>query len=144
MSVTTGVMDIERLDAPGRSPTEERNVAKARDVFLALSKSEFPFFYASLAPGAHVEVIGLTAEKLGPQAKNANLVPETFTKGMRFEIKQALAEGDLVCVQWEDEADTAKGKTYRNKGLSLFRFDTEGRITSYYEYFDPDPFLEVI
>ena len=63
---------------------------------------------------------------------------------MRFEVKLAFAEGNRVCVQWDDEAETSTGHHYRNRGLSLFEFNEDGKITHYYEYFDPDNFLEAI
>ena len=68
----------------------------------------------------------------------------TFPNGMRFTIRQAVAEGDRVFVGWEDEATTGKGKPYRNDGVSLFRFDAEGRIADYREYIDVERFLEVL
>jgi ketosteroid isomerase-like protein len=50
----------------------------------------------------------------------------------------------MVCVQWSDQAETSRGHPYHNRGLSLFEFNDEGKITHYYEYLDPDNFLEAI
>ena len=142
--VETGLIHPERLEAAGRSAAETRNMALVRRIFEALARCEFEFLYANMAENGVVNVIGLTPEKMGEPGRNPNLIPDTFTKGMRFVIQNALSEGNRVCVQWEDEAETSKGALYRNQGLSLFVFNEEGRITHYYEYFDPDNFLEAI
>ena len=139
-----GFIHAERLQASGRTAEEIRNVTLVRDIFEALSRSDFAFLYANMVENGVVEVIGLTPEKMGKHAKNPNLIPETFDRGMRFEVQRALVEGNQVCVQWTDEAETSKGHIYRNQGLSLFVFNTEGKITHYYEYIDPDNFLEAI
>lgn len=140
----TGVIDIERFDVPGRSAREQRNAAKARELFLALSRSEFSALWENLAPGGHVEVVGLTPERLGERAKNPNFIPELLPNGMCFRILETIAEGDTVVVRWEDEAMTSTGKKYENKGINVLRFDDEGRFTSCVEYIDPNKFLEVM
>jgi len=142
--IEPGLIHPERLETAGRSAAETRNVTLVRRIFEALARSEFDFLYANMAANGIVEVIGLTPEKMGEPGRNPNLIPETFTKGMRFTVHNALAEGNRVCVQWEDEAETSAGHHYRNRGLSLFVFDDEGKITHYYEYLDPDNFLEAI
>lgn len=144
MAAEPGFIHAERLEGAGRSDAEQRNVALVRQIFEALARSEFDFLYANMAEGGVVDVIGLTPEKMGEAGKNPNLIPETFDHGMRFEVQRALAEGNRVCVQWDDEAETSKGHKYSNRGLSLFEFNDEGKITHYYEYFDPDNFLEAI
>jgi ketosteroid isomerase-like protein len=142
--MTTGLFHAERLDCAGRTATESRNVATARAVFEGLARSDFSALYSRLAPDATVEVVGLTPERLGVHATNPNLVPETFPNGMCFTVLQAVAEGDRVFVEWEDEAQTGKGRSYRNRGLSLFRFDADGRIVDYREHIDVNRFLEVL
>jgi ketosteroid isomerase-like protein len=139
-----GVMNIERFEVQGRSAAEVRNAAKARELFVALARSDFSFLGANLAPNAQMEVVGLTPERLGRHAENPNLIPELFDRGMCFDIQQTIAENDTVCVRWEDEAITSGGKTYRNKGMTVLRFDEMGRIVSFVEYLDPIQFLEVL
>ena len=142
--MTTGLFHAERLECAGRSATEIRNAATARAVFEGLARSDFNALYSRLAPDATVEIIGLTPEKLGAHAANPNLIPETFPHGMSFTILQAVAEGDRVFVEWDDEAQTGKGRTYRNRGMSLFRFGADGRIVDYREHLDVNRFLEVL
>ena len=140
----TGVLDIERFEVPGRSAREQRNAAKAREIFVAFSRCDFGVLFASLAPGGQVEVVGLTPERLGRHGENPNLIPELFPQGICFRILDTIAEGDVVCVRWEDEAPTSTGKTYRNKGMTVLRFDDEGRVVQSVEYLDPNQFLEVL
>lgn len=142
--IETGLFHPERLEAAGRSAAEERNVKLVRQIFEHLGRSEFSFLYANLAEPGVVDVIGLTPAKMGEAGRNPNLIPETFDRGMRFEVERAFAEGNMVCVQWSDQAETSKGFQYQNRGLSLFEFNDAGKITHYFEYLDPDKFLEAI
>jgi len=142
--IETGLFHPERLEAKGRSEEEERNMRLVREIFEHLARSDFGFLYENLADPGVVDVIGLTPAKMGEAGKNPNLIPETFDRGMRFEVDRAFAEGTMVCVQWSDQAETSKGHQYRNRGLSLFEFNHEGKITHYFEYLDPDNFLEAI
>lgn len=140
----SAVLDIERFDVPGRSEREQRNAARAREIFLAFARCDFGYLFANLAPDGQVEVVGLTPERMGRHAGNPNLIPELFTEGMCFRILATIAEGDTVCVRWEDEAPTSTGKTYRNQGVTILRFDDEGRVAHSVEYLDPNQFLEVL
>ncbi len=142
--VETGLIYPERLEAAGRSEQEARQMDLVRRIFEALAQGNFQFLYENLTDPGIVDVVGLTPEKMGEPGKNPNLIPDTFPNGMRFEIERAFVEGDRVCVQWSDEAETSTGHHYTNRGLSLFQFNDEGKITHYYEYFDPDNFLEAI
>jgi len=139
-----GVVHPERIESAGSTEEEKRNAALVRKIFEALGRSEFEFLYANMAENGRVEVIGLTPAKMGEPGRNPNLIPETFDKGMSFEIENVLVDNNRVCVQWNDEAETSKGFLYRNQGLSLFVFDEAGKISEYYEYLDPDNFLEAI
>lgn len=142
--IEPGLIHPERLEASGRSAEEERNMKLVRRIFEHLARSEFNFLYENMADPGVVDVIGLTPAKMGEPGKNPNLIPETFPNGMRFEVERAFAEGRMVCVQWSDQAETSKGHQYHNRGLSLFEFNDAGKITHYYEYLDPDNFLEAI
>lgn len=140
----TGVRNLDLLEAPGRSPAETRHVETVRAILLGFSRSDFSVLYAALAPEPEIRIIGLTPEKLGRHANNPALVPETFSNGMLFTVRQCVAEGERVAVEWDDVAVTSGGLLYENSGLSLFRFDAEGRIASYHEYLDPDRFVAIL
>ncbi len=144
MSIQPGVIHAELFDAAGRTPAEEHNVAIAREVFDAFSRTDFGFVQTKAAPGADVRVAWLTPERLSQHTQNENFVADTFSKGMRFEILAVAAEGPTVCVQWRDEAETSAGKAYENDGISIFQFDQEGRIQSYLEYIDLERLWEVL
>ncbi len=144
MSIEPGVIHPEHFEAPGRTPDEERNIAVAREVFEAFSRTDFDFVATRAAPGADVGVAWLTPEKVSQHTQNPNFVADTFTNGMRFEILAVAAEGPTVCVQWRDEAETFSGKEYVNDGISIFQFDEEGRIRSYLEYVDLERLWEVL
>lgn len=142
--VTPGVTNVERLEAAGRSSAEQRNVATVRAIFEAFARSDFTVLRTNLAASGTTWVIGLTPERLGERANDPSMVPNLFCNGMHFDIKQAGAEGDRVFVEWEDEALTSGGKIYRNTGVSIFRFDTAGKVESYHEYIDPANFFAVL
>lgn len=131
--VTPGLTGTDRLEAAaGRSPGELRNVETAKRVLEGFARGNFSVLASNLAPGATTWVLGLTAESLGGSA-----IADVFSGGMHFDIKSAAAEVDRVFLQWEDEADTSTGHRYENHGVSVFAFDSDGRITSYHEYIDP-------
>ena len=145
MPITTGITNGDRLDAAGRSATEKRNVATARAVMEGFARGDFTVLPTKLAPGAEVTVVGLTPEKIGPKrAADPGWIAKVMANGLRFDILDAAAERDFVAIEWKDEAETTTGKHYENDGVSLFRFDAEGRVTSYREYLDLDRFLAVI
>ena len=121
-----------------------RNVALARDIMESFSRSDFEFLYRHTIRGPEIRVVGLTDEKLGSHKDNENLVPDTFPNGMQFTIHMVVAEGQNVCVQWDDIALASSGKTYENSGLSVFKFTEDGKVAGYIEYIDADKFLEVI
>lgn len=141
---TTGVKNVERLEATGRTAAEQRNVATVRAIMEGFSRSDFTVLASKLAPNGNTWVVGFTPERLGEHAKDPMMVPNLFCNGMLFDIKQAAAEGDRVFVEWEDEALTSKGETYRNTGVSIFTFEPDGKVMSYREYIDPANFFAVL
>ena len=142
--VSSGVTNIERLDAHGRTAEEARNVATVREIFEGFSRSDFTVLRSKMADGASTWVVGFSAETLGSNFGDPAFVPKLFCNGMHFDIKQAAAEGNLVCVEWDDEAITSRGDRYHNTGVSLFTFDGDGKILSYREYINPQNFFEVM
>ena len=103
-----------------------------------------------MTPDAELWVTGMSSERLGdvaeitdPQVVTAFLAA-LFCNGMHFEVRRAAAKGNVVFVEWDDEAFTARSHVYRNSGISSFTFDGDGRITSYREYIDPEPFFAAV
>ena len=140
----TGITNAERLEAPGRTAAEQRNMATTRKVFEGICRSDFTVLASHLAPEGGTWVVGFSPEKLGKHASNPNFVAELFCNGMHFDIRQAAVEGNRVCVEWDDECITRDGKTYQNTGVSLITFNDDGKILSYREYIDPEKFFAVL
>jgi ketosteroid isomerase-like protein len=138
------VIHIERIGAGAATPHEERNAALVRKIFTGFSVSEFHHLYENMIDPTAVIVVGLDFKRLGKWAEDPNFVPKLFSNGMNFEIHEAAVEGDVVFVQWHDRAEASTGKSYENDGLSVFKFDNQGKIVSYHEYFDPEKFYEVL
>lgn len=138
------VKHIERIGAGAASPAEERNAALVRKIFTGFSLSEFHHLYASMTDPTAVKVIGLDFTRLGKWAADPDFVPKVFNRGMNFEILESAVDGDLVFVEWHDRAEASTGKSYENDGLSVFKFNDEGKIVSYHEYFDPEKFYAVL
>ena len=138
------VVHIERIGAGAANSTEARNAALVRKIFTGFSVAEFNHLYENMNDPTAVTVIGLDFKRLGKWAQDPNFVPKVFSNGMTFEILESAVDGDTVFVEWHDSAETSTGKTYENDGLSVFKFDNQGKIDSYHEYFDPEKFYEVL
>lgn len=144
MEAPSGLEKAEIFDGAGTTPAEKRNVATAKAIFEALSRGDFAALPKYLAPGTAPWILGFTPERLGKHAANPGFVAETFVHGLLFEFRSIVVAGDAVVVEWRDEALTAKGKRYENDGITVLRFDDEGRITTFREYIDPERFFSVL
>jgi ketosteroid isomerase-like protein len=142
--VEPGVTHAERLEAAGRTAGEERNVATVREIIKGFAASDFTVLRSKLAPNASTWVVGFSAETLGKNFGDPGFVPRLFNNGMCFDIKQVAAEGNVVCVEWDDEAITSRGDRYHNTGVSLFTFDDSGNVLAYREYINPQNFFDVM
>jgi ketosteroid isomerase-like protein len=143
-AIQAGVVGLEHFAGAGRTAAERRNAATARTLFEAFARADFEVLGAHLAPDAQAVIVGLDPETFGAATGDLGFFRRLFPHGLRFQIRAVLAEGDAVCVQWEDEALTARGRHYVNTGLHLFRFTPDGTIRGYHEYLDPQRFLEVL
>jgi ketosteroid isomerase-like protein len=61
---------------------------------------------------------------------------EQFPSGIRFRFGTILADGDWVVVESESTAVLRDGTPYHNQYVFLFRFDGDGRILEFKEYWD--------
>ena len=139
-----GVSNIEKLDAPGRTAVENRNVGLVRQIMEGFARTDFMVLASNLAPGGDIWVQGLSPEKVGNMMEMLGKLPQIFSNGMHFTIKQVAVEGHVVFVEWDDEAITSRGLTYRNNGVSVFTFNDQGRILSYHEYIDSQQLFAVL
>ena len=142
--VITGVVNIDRIGAGAANADEERNAALVRSIFTGFAAADFSHLYANMIDPGAVTVVGLDFTRLGKWAADPDFVPKLFNKGMRFEILESAVGNGVVFVQWHDRAEASTGKPYENDGLSVFKFDNQGKIVSYHEYFNPEKFYEVL
>ena len=63
-------------------------------------------------------------------------VPGMFDT-MSFPIDQLWTDGDTVIAKAGSDNLLKSGRRYRNSYICLFKFDEEGKIREYWEYFDP-------
>jgi ketosteroid isomerase-like protein len=138
------VTNIDRIEASGGSAAEQRNAALAQKIIEGFSRGDFDVLYSNMIEGAEQEVIGLYPEKLGKHAENPDFISDLFSNGMDFTVKRVAIDRSIVCVEWDDHAETSTGQSYSNQGMSVFTFNDEGKVASYREYFDPFKFYEVL
>lgn len=62
--------------------------------------------------------------------------------GIRMEPGVAFQAQEDLAVHWAGEAGGQDGRMHPIRGLSLFSFDAQGRITRYRIYWDPRPLLQ--
>jgi len=63
---------------------------------------------------------------------------------LKFAIERMLAEGDLVAIHWSSEGTAsaqaagggAEGKSVRIEGISIFRYDDEGKVAESWDLVD--------
>ena len=139
-----GLSNVDRLEAAATDGVSSRNVATVVDVMQGFARGDFTVLASRMAPTGQTWVSGFTPERLGPHLGNPNFIADTFSNGMHFEIKAAACAGDVVFVEWHDEALTSRNQRYENDGISVFYFDGEGRIAAYHEYIDHDRFFAVL
>ncbi|MFJ8312072.1 MULTISPECIES: nuclear transport factor 2 family protein [unclassified Streptomyces] len=53
-----------------------------------------------------------------------------------------LDDPDKVFARWRPRCEMVGGGVYTNESVGLFEFDTEGRIKTFTEYFNPAGFVE--
>ena len=61
-----------------------------------------------------------------------------FPKGIKFDIKKIIVDGDFGCIHWEDFA-TKEGRNYHNYGVFFVQFKDE-KVVKLWEYIDYERF----
>lgn len=58
-----------------------------------------------------------------------------------FTVEEVLVDEERACVLWTNEGQTAEGKPYRNRGVTVMHF-SDGRIDSLCDYFMDTSFIK--
>lgn len=62
--------------------------------------------------------------------------PKMF-ETMRFPVRETWVDGDTVIARFDSDCVLNGGDRYLNTYIGIFTFDSAGRISAYWEYFDP-------
>jgi ketosteroid isomerase-like protein len=63
-------------------------------------------------------------------------MPSMFDR-LGFPIRETWEAGDTVIARFDSECVLTGGRQYRNNYLGIFKFDADGKLREYWEYFDP-------
>lgn len=63
-------------------------------------------------------------------------MPSMFDS-LSFPIRETWEVDDTVLARFDSECVLTGGRQYLNTYLGIFKFDAEGRVREYWEYFDP-------
>jgi ketosteroid isomerase-like protein len=63
-------------------------------------------------------------------------IPNMF-EVLRFPIHEIWEDGDAVIARFDSDNVMKGGRAYRNTYVCIFRFNEDGKIREYREYFDP-------
>lgn len=125
----------------------ERNKEIVRRYFDILSRNDIPAMLDLYADEMTLTVPGdtlisgtFTKQQLGEFAAS---VLDAFPEGLRFTVKNLVAENDLVAVEAEGAGIHRSGKPYLNKYHFLIRLK-DGRIVESKEYLDTQLVTDVI
>lgn len=64
------------------------------------------------------------------------MILRQFPDGMQFSLGTILASEEWVVIEAESHAVLRDGTPYNNQYVFLFRFDSDGRIQEFKEYWD--------
>jgi ketosteroid isomerase-like protein len=125
----------------------ERNKETVRRYFDILSRNDIPAMLDLYADEMTLTVPGdtlisgtFTKKQLGEFAAS---VLDAFPDGLRFTVKNLIAENDLVAVEAEGAGMHRSGKPYLNKYHFLIRL-RDGKIVESKEYLDTQLVTDVI
>ena len=125
---------------PRMTTTIERNKANAVAFIEAIGRQD-PGLLSMYAASGRFFQNGRTLPTAGWHTladlqRITPLILEQFPTGMQFSFGSILADGDWVVVESESKAVLANGTPYHNQYVFMFRFDSDGRILEFKEYWD--------
>lgn len=63
-------------------------------------------------------------------------MPSMFDS-LSFPLRETWQDGDTVIARFDSACVLTGGREYLNNYLGIFKFDTDGKVREYWEYFDP-------
>jgi ketosteroid isomerase-like protein len=109
-------------------------------VFHGMNTRDFRELERHLAPDARFDFPGAGS------IAGARRILAFFTVLLRkyprlvFNVREIIADGERVCVVWENEGHTATGKLYANRGVTIITL-RGGVIMSLSDYFKDTSFI---
>ena len=126
--------------------SERENLDKMKRLFQ--SENFFDDFVDMVSDDCIFTLIGggsLTGTYSGKKAIEDFFVPvkELLPNGLKFNVRNMLAQGDVVIVEWEDSGITKDGMLYENTGIQVFEFKG-GKIQTMREYIEPENLNKIL
>ena len=125
----------------------EENKQFVRDFFAALNAGDVERIVAAYAEDGQLRTMGNTlisgVASRDEIAAAAGGIYDVFPNGLRFTIKDMVAEGDKVAVEAESEGEHISGQTYANQYHFLFEL-RDGKLASLKEYMDTELVTDVL
>lgn len=128
-----------RTRAPAAMTTLGRNRHRALAFLDAIGEQDLLKLASLYARGGTFWQIGDRLNLAGPhtQMAIADAVPRIYRRlphGMHFEIHSVVAEGNRVAIESTSHAPLLGGGEYENQYNFLFRFDRDGHVQQFKEY----------
>jgi ketosteroid isomerase-like protein len=118
-----------------------------RDFFAALNAGDVDAIVNAYADDGCVQTMGSTLISgtfSKPEiAASAGAIFEVFPEGLKFEIRDMVAEGEKVAVEAVSEGEHVSGQTYSNEYHFLFEF-RDGKLLKLKEYMDTEMITDVL
>ena len=127
--------------------TPQDNKATVSEFFAALNAGDTAAIVNAYADDGCVETMGGTlisgVFSKAQIADSAGAIFEVFPQGLKFTIKDMIAEGNKVAVEASSEGEHVSGLTYSNDYHFLFEFG-DGKLLRLKEYMDTEQVTDVL
>ena len=127
--------------------TPQDNKATVTRFFAALNAGDANAIVDAYADDGCVETMGGTLISgifsKAQIAESAGAIFEVFPQGLKFTIRDMIAEGNKVAVEACSEGEHVSGLTYSNDYHFLFEFN-DGKLLRLKEYMDTEQVTDVL
>jgi ketosteroid isomerase-like protein len=132
------------MSTADKAKLNEAALAGTREFFAALAAADIPRFLRVWAADGVQEMPyspGAFPKRLEGRAaieKQYGPLPTAYT-GMRFPLRRLVAteEPGVVLAEYDGSIGLKSGGRYDNRYVGVFKFNDEGKLAHYTEYFDP-------